>query len=462
MLIVYFSAGGIVLRRGDWDTAKLENPVVSFARSVLVARQSPKLLTMRTSVGTEDFEPPVQPGLARSAIAQRSAGRVRNVVVVVLESVPAEYLPEYGGKYPVTPELDKYRRGSALFDNIYAHCPTTSYSLVSLLLSIYPRISYQGLTEEHPAVEFPSLSSELDRRGYRTAFFSSADLRHQQCDVFLSHRQFDKVDDYRSVPCGRPILRASTANWPFLDGRDDSCIADGFIDWIQSDETKPFFAVLWTMMTHYPYFAADGETDFGVPEKFNRYLNALRHDDRMLGTLLHALEERHLDQSTLVVVVGDHGEAFGQHGQWTHAQTLYEESVHVPLILINPELFHGERSPVVGGLIDVAPTVLEILGFEPPARWQGRSLWSTRRSNRVYFFAPWSDQLFGFRENDIKVIYNASTNRLEVYDLAVDPRETINRAPKMRGTVGPWQERLAAWVQYQNRMMHGILAAERP
>jgi arylsulfatase A-like enzyme len=180
----------------------------------------------------------------------------------------------------------------------------------------------------------------------------------------------------------------------------------------------------------------------------------------MVGKLLHALEERHLDKTTLVVIVGDHGEAFGQHGQWTHAQTLYEESVHVPLILINPDLFHGERSPVVGGLIDLAPTVLEILGFEPPDRWQGRSLWSARRSSRVYFFAPWSDQLFGFREKDLKVIYNASTNRFEAYDLARDPRETINRALQMRGAIPVWQERLAAWVQYQSKMMQRILADE--
>src|SRR5262249_15400772 len=149
-----------------------------------------------------------------SAIAQRNSGQIRHVVFVVLESVAAEYLDMFGGTRPVTPELDKYAGRSALFTNIYAHCPATSFSLVSLLMSIYPGISHKGLTEEQPALEFPSLSSNLRSRGYRTAFFSSADLRHQRCDVFLSHRDFDTIEDYRTLRCDRPILRASTKHWP--------------------------------------------------------------------------------------------------------------------------------------------------------------------------------------------------------------------------------------------------------
>jgi arylsulfatase A-like enzyme len=379
---------------------------------------------------------------------------------VVLESVPAQYLDAYGGNYLVTPELDKHAGQSILFTSIYAHCPTTSSSLGSLLLSIYPRISYQSLTEDQPNVQIPSLSSVLKSRGYRTAFVSSADLRHQRCDAFLSYRGFDRVEDYRSFPCDKPILRASTKNWPFLDGRDDDCAADVLIDWIQSD-SRPIFAVLWTMMTHYPYFAAPGEPDFGVEEKFGRYLKALHHDDRIVGHLLHTLEERHLERSTLVVVVGDHGEAFGQHGQSSHARYVYEENVHVPLILINPDLFHGERSQVIGGLIDLAPTVLEVLGLAAPPDWQGRSLFAANRSHRVYFFAPWSDHLFGLREDNVKAIYDADDNHFEVYDLSADPHESVNVAAQRSGEIELWQKRLAAWVQYQERMTSGLRLAYR-
>jgi arylsulfatase A-like enzyme len=252
------------------------------------------------------------------------------------------------------------------------------------------------------------------------------------------------------------VFRASTPNWPFLDGVDDDCTASALLEWAQAEPGSPYFAVLWTMMTHFPYFAGSTQTDFGVEEKFNRYLRGLRHDDRMLGKLLKSLEERGQDRSTLVVVMGDHGESFGQHGQWTHAQNLYEESVHVPLILINPA-FQGERSPVIGGIIDVAPTILDILGFNPPAQWQGRSLWSPERSGRAYFFAPWADLLFGFREGNRKVIYDASDNHFEVYDLDKDPEETVNRRADSGEIIRVGQQRLSAWAQYQDRMMRGLL-----
>ena len=454
----YFLAGGIVLSRRDWDIKALENPVFSLARSVIIARRSPRLLTMPTSTGTVDFEPQAPRPSATPASGEK---RIRNVLVVVLESVPAGYLETYGGPYPVTPELMHAAGRSRVFENIYANCPTTSFSLVSLLLSTYAGLSFDGLTDRRPDVAFPSLSSELKERGYRTAFFSSSDLRHEHCDEFLAHRQFDAVKDQRGFHCDTPLFRASTPNWPFLDGVDDECTASALLQWIQADPRSPYFAVLWTMMTHYPYFAGEKETEFGVGEAFNRYLNGLRHDDRMLGRVLKALEESGQDRSTLVVVIGDHGESFGQHGQWTHAQNLYEESVHVPLVLINPELFHGERSSTVGGVIDVAPTILDLMGFDPPAPWQGRSLLAPERSGRAYFFAPWSDLLFGFREGNLKVIYDASDNHFEVYDVAKDPTETINHRAESREVVAIGQQRLAAWVQYQDRMMRGLLG-DRP
>ena len=458
-LSIYFLLGGIVLSRHHWPPARLENPIVSFARSMVIAGRSPGLLTMKTSVGSEDFEPPRPSSLSDPASA-RPAGGIRNVVMVVLESVPAQYLESFGGPYPVMPELARQRGHAAIFSNIYAHCPETSHSLVSLLTSIYPQISYESLTMEQPGAALPSLSSELKRHGYRTAFFNAADLRYQHSDLFLSHREFDEIEDYRTLPCDAPTLWASTKGWPFLDGKDDACAADAAIGWIDRVPDQPFLAVIWTMMTHFPYFPTGREEDFGVAKDFGRYLNALRHDDSVVGNLLRALDQRRLDRSTLVVVVGDHGEAFGQHDQWVHASQLYEENVHVPLVLMNPELFHGEQLPVVGGLIDVAPTVLETLGFTAPPGWQGRSLWTTRRSGRVYFFASRSDHLFGLREGDTKVIYDAEDGHFEIYDLSTDPRETVNLARKRRAAIPLWEQRLATWVQYQAGMMRR-LAAEK-
>ena len=159
------------------------------------------------------------------------------------------------------------------------------------------------------------------------------------------------------------------------------------LKWVDQDAREPIFALLWTDQTHWPYTApespaANGSADTSSVRRA-RYLRALRETDRALGKLLGSLEERGLLESTLVVVSGDHGEAFGQHGNAFH-RLLYEEEVRVPLLLINSRLFHGERDTVPGGLMDIAPTVLDLLGDPLPAEWQGRSLFDPARPDRVY------------------------------------------------------------------------------
>ena len=170
------------------------------------------------------------------------------------------------------------------------------------------------------------------------------------------------------------------------------------------------------------------------------------------------LDEEKLAESTLVVVLADHGEAFGRHNQTGHAADIYEENIHVPLMLINPRLFHGEENRVVGGIIDIAPTVLDLLGLPMPAGWQGRSLLGEDRSPRVYFFAPFSQLLFGYREGDRKFVYNATKDSYRIHDLASDPAEGNNLARHEPGTKVVVRQRLAAWLQYQNRLLKELVS----
>jgi lipoteichoic acid synthase len=407
----------------------------------------------------------------KSLPTRKPTARVRNVVIFVLESVPAEYIDAYGGAFSATPELKRYRQQSALFKNIYAHAPTSNESLVSILLSVYPWISYQTLTREYPTIVFPSLSSELKKYGYRNAFFSSGDTRFQRAATFLSHRQIEKIEDYRSLQCNGKMWIGSTPEWPFMDSTDDACLVEPFIDWATKPPRAPFFAILWTTNTHYPYYVVGGEQDFGPKEPlFNRYLNALHNSDRILGKLLRRLEDHQILDSTLVVVVGDHGEAFGRHQQFVHGEKIYEEDVHIPLILIQPALFDGEDYETVAGLVDLAPTIMHILNHPVPAQWQGRSLFGPRNTNRTFFFSARANFRFGYREGDRKYILNATFNSTqrkryrdakemteEIYDLRDDPTEMSNLAERLPDAVSQARQRLAAWVQYHSAFMKSLL-----
>ena len=188
-----------------------------------------------------------------------------------------------------------------------------------------------------------------------------------------------------------------------------------------------------------------------------RFMRVTAHS----ATLWRGFEQRHLVDQTLVVVVGDHGEAFGRHGQFSHPNKIYEENCHVPLLLINPRLFAGQRFPVVGGVIDIGPTIAELLSQSPPKTWQGRSLFSATRPNRTYFFAPWSDYLFGYREERIKFLYNATHGTYELYNLATDPAERNNLIEEHREDIPVHMQRLAAWVQNQNRYFRNLVRQKK-
>jgi len=461
LLFIYFLLANWYINNKQWKDSKLENPVISFLESIIISYKTPFLFTMKTELGSEDFQlSDYRPLVVPSKQNSRHA-KIKNIIIFVLESVPAEYIEAYGGLYPVTPELNKYIKQSALFKNIYTTAPATNIALVSILCSIYPWISFYTPTQEYTEINLPSLSTELKKHGFRAAFLNSADNRFQGADEFLSHHHFDKVEDNTTLNCKRQKFISSTEEWPFMDGYDDECTVDYLINWVSENPEKPFFAVLWTMMTHYPYFSIGKEVNFGVKdENLNRYLNALSHADKVLGKLLRWLESQNLIDSTLVVIVGDHGEAFGRHGHWVHATNLYEEGVHVPLILINRILFSGEEYSTIGGLIDIAPTILDILNFRLPQKWQGRSLFSNNRVNRVYFFAPWSDYLFGFRQDNYKFIFDASNNKYEIYDLDKDSQETRDLTDQLPDFVKEGTQRLAAWIQFQNKFLNDLIPSK--
>jgi lipoteichoic acid synthase len=453
-LAAYLGLGWFWQQGAGMPTASVENPVVALVGSVLDADANPVLAKMPTRFGPDDF----LTGGDRHAVGTRTpytgharqAG-VRNVIVIVLESVGAEYIWGFGSADSGgTPVLDHYYRGSRRFTSFYAHQPSSTHSLVSLLLGVYSPLTFRVVTREHPDLALPSLSGELKRQGYRTAMISAGGIRFQSVDVFLAHRDFDLIADSRDG-CEAP------------DRHPDACMFRDLLKWVEQDPREPFFALLWTVQNHWPYFDPGAPQGRGTAPvnrpargsgdtnsvRLARYLRAIGETDRALGELLRGLEGRGLLDSTLVIVAGDHGEAFGQHGNAFH-RLLWEEEVRIPMVLINSRLFRGETDTVLGGTVDIAPTVLDLLGHALPAEWQGRSLFDLGRPNRVYLFGPYSG-LFALREGNRKFIYDPIANQDQLYDLSADPRESVNLAPGHPEAAREARERLAAWVQYVDR-----------
>jgi arylsulfatase A-like enzyme len=125
-------------------------------------------------------------------------------------------------------------------------------------------------------------------------------------------------------------------------------------------------------------------------------------------------------------------------------------------------LFRGEEDSTVGGLVDIAPTILDLMQLPLPGGWQGRSLMRPVDRQRVYFTAPWSGALFGYREGDRKYLFDAITDTYRAFDLGRDPSEATNLAGDLssedRDRI---YQQTAAWVQYQERLVESVMRREQ-
>ena len=375
-----------------------------------------------------------------------------NVVVLVLESV-AERWTSFGGIYDTTPNLVKEAARGLVVDHFYAHVGRSSNSLAALLLSVYPKLNFRDFTEEYPRVERTSLATLFHERGYRTAFMTPSDMGWAGWGTFLPARGFDEVRDQHALACSPPI-----SSW----GVEDRCLADGLIEFIERDPARPFFVMGWTQQTHHPYepspdtpvidLVGDREPS---PDAYdlNRYLNVLRETDRQLARVFDALRQNGLADNTIVAVVGDHGQAFGYpHDSYLQGRTVYQEDVQVPLLIWWPRRYASpQRAPIIGGHIDLAPTIAELAGIPPAPDWQGRSLFDSERAPRAYFYVAQDEFKLAVREGGWKYILDLRRGTDELYDLDHDPAEQHNLAADQQARCTRLRQRLAAWAEANRR-----------
>jgi arylsulfatase A-like enzyme len=195
---------------------------------------------------------------------------------------------------------------------------------------------------------------------------------------------------------------------------------------------------------HHPY-PTPAPGPFAIRDEVDQYRNALHYGDESLGALMQGLRERHLDRDTLWIIYGDHGEAFRQHdGNYGHTFFVYDENVHIPLLIagagIGPMRVHK-----VASLVDVAPTVLDLLGATPPVTYQGHSpLDATPRM--ALFFTDYSLGILGLRDDRWKFIYELQSNHPKLYDLALDPAERVDLAAREPERAAWYRAVLRRWI----------------
>ncbi len=367
----------------------------------------------------------------------RGAAAGRNVVLILLESTSARYWPETMGTDPM-PNLTALSAQGIVFLNAYAVYPESIKGLLSVLCSRYP--AFNVPPEAYASMHCPALPQELANAGYRTALFHSGRFMYLGMPDVIENRGFEVLEDAGAIG----------GNIHSSFGVDDMSTVHRLLSWI--DSLKPgdrFFVTYLPVAGHHPYVSPEAGPFGGTGEDISvvHYLNAVHYGDRALGVFVDGLRARGLEDKTLFVVFGDHGEAFGEHeGNFGHTQFIYDENVHVPYVIAAPGLIQESiRTHNAISLIDTAPSILDLLAIPIPADLQGTSVLEPG-SRMSLFFTDYSLGWLGLRDACRKYLFEMDSARSHLYDVCTDPRESADISSREPGRTSAYRSIAERWI----------------
>jgi arylsulfatase A-like enzyme len=345
------------------------------------------------------------------------------VIVISIDTLRADHLSAYGSRTVSTPNIDAFAQHGTLFSNVNSQIPLTLPSHTSLFTSTYP---FQNGVEENGEVVptgAVTLATVLQSHGYKTAAFIGSSLLGRGAGL---DRGFDDYDS----PFGSS---AADAESPYSTRvrRDGALVLRAATQWLTTHKGQPAFVFIHLFDLHAPY-KLHSVPGSALPEIVG-YDAELRYVDQILGRFRQTLEQQGWWQQSLVVLLADHGESLGEHGESSHGYFAYESTLHVPLMVHWPESSPAfpARATKAAGLIDIAPTILDALHLPAQPSFEGTSL---MRFDESPEHAVYSESVYArdqFRCAPLRTIRIGNWKliaapRAELYDLEKDPRELSN------------------------------------
>jgi arylsulfatase A-like enzyme/Flp pilus assembly protein TadD len=367
-----------------------------------------------------------------------------HILLITLDTTRPDRIGAYGYSKASTPEFDRLARSGILFENAYSPVPLTLPSHASILTATYPL--FHGVRNNGKYLLVPqaiTLAEILKEAGYETAAFVSS---------FILDSRFglDQGFDYY----GDRMEDASKIKNLESERRAESVYSD-FAHWLEGDRGGPFFAWVHFFDPHFPYDPP--EPYRSNPQLPDPYDGEIAYMDEYVGKTMRLVEEKGFLDSTVVILAGDHGEAFGEHKENGHTIFCYEENIRVPLVFFGPR-FWPQGLSVLGraNLVDILPTVLDLVRIKIPEFVQGRSLIPLVEGRRFpergfYFESLYSREVLGcaplqgLLSGEFKFV---RVPRPELYDLSNDRSEQNNlfdvrpeQAAKMRAALGELEKK---------------------
>jgi arylsulfatase A-like enzyme/TPR repeat protein len=342
-----------------------------------------------------------------------SAPAIGHVVLISLDTCRADYLSCYGYARPTTPNIDALAREGYLFSHAMTPIPLTLPAHASMLTGTIP--PHHGKHENKDVYFDPShvtLAVLLKNKGYRTGAFVGAQVLNGGLGL---DRGFEEYHD-RFAQSERRAQEVNRAAF----------------EWLEKQKDNPIFLFL-----HYydPHDAYEPPEPFATTFKESPYAGEIAYTDHCIGQVVVKLKSLGMYESSLIIVTGDHGEMLGEHGETTHMYFIYQSAMKVPLIYKLPGSNAAQRIDCLASIIDIVPTVCDLVDIDPPAGIQGKNLAGyfsntppESEDRHLYCESLYptkyeANSLLGIMSKQWKYI---QTTRPELYDLQKDPGEQTN------------------------------------
>ncbi len=347
-----------------------------------------------------------------------------------------------------SPCFSQLAQEGILFENFYANSIKTSRSVTSSLFGI-PSDIHSSNVSSRPGFPSIGIADIMQQNGYQTSYLHNGLLQFEKQLDFFSNHGFEKIIGRDDLLKAYP--RAAKTSW----GVHDEYLMRFAADWLEKEDKKgkPLFTTMFTISNHHPWTMPPGYEKAPTLSKktaYTRYLQTFRYSDQALGLFLDLLREKGLGKKTIIFILGDHGQPMGEHhDNFSEQKGLYEENIHVPLLIIaDGRIAEPAKISSLGSQIDLLPTIMDLLQLQGINHSVGQSLMRKQQNKTVFFHNPYGLKYFGLRNEKYKCIYTKDSHEIELYDITKDHDEQTNIADLYPSLVKNYRSELLNYESY--------------